>query len=102
MELYWIMFNVAKLPRDINIFFSININIYTSRIIANNGIDIIFLSHIYVSAPISFSGAHLVPVTVVVGGDVDAVPVVRKNHGVLAGLSLAAGGRNQLVTRDSC
>ena len=91
------MFNVAKLPCDINIFFSININIYTtSRIIANNGIDIIFLSHIYVSAPISFSGAHLVPVTVVVGGYVDTVTVVRNNHRVLAGVRLTAGGRDQL------
>ena len=92
------MFNVAKLPRDINIFFSININIYTSRIIANNGIDIIFISQISRSAPISSKDeAHLTPVTVVVGGDVDTVAVVRNNLGVLPGVSLAAGGRHQLI-----
>ena len=43
--------------------------------------------------------AHLVPMTVVVGRDVDTVPVVRNNRRVLAGVRLAAGGRDQLIMR---
>ena len=46
--------------------------------------------------------AYLVPVTVVVGGDVDTVAVHRNNHGVLAGVRLTAGGRHQLIMRADC
>ena len=38
--------------------------------------------------------------TVVVGRDVDTVPVVRNNHRVLAGVRLAAGGGDQLIMRE--
>ena len=48
-----------------------------------------------------FPRAHLVPMTVVVGRDVDTVPVVRNNHRVLAGVRLAAGGGDQLTMREN-
>ena len=51
---------------------------------------------------IPFSSAHLVPVTVVVGGDVDTVTVVRNNHRVLAGVRLTAGGRDKLIMGGNC
>ena len=38
--------------------------------------------------------------TVVVGRDVDTVPIVRNNHRVLAGVGLAAGGGDQLIMKE--
>ena len=40
---------------------------------------------------------YLVPVAVVVGGDVNAVTVVRSDHRVLAGVNLTAGPGNYLI-----
>ena len=47
------------------------------------------------------TGVDLVPVTVVVGRNVYTVTVVRGDHRVLAGVRLAAGAGNLLITYQS-